>query len=93
MSALRTREETFTNTLFVSVMYPATHTLALLEVLAISVHVIALLIEALHSGLTTFRFRNCVCFIMVCCKEKALWAVRRRNEGISVVDANRFRVG
>jgi len=95
MSALRAREETFTNTLFVSVMDRGAHTLGLLEAMAISVHVIALLIEALHCGLTIFCCRNCVCvcFVLVCCKETALWEVRRRNEGISAVDANRFCVG
>jgi hypothetical protein len=61
--------------------------------MAISVGVIALLIEALHYGLTVFCFRNCVCFVLVCCEETALWEVRRRNEGISVVDANRFQLG
>lgn len=61
--------------------------------MAISGRVIALLIEALHWGLTIFCFRKCVCFVLLCCKQKALWEVRRRNEGISVVDANRFLVG
>jgi hypothetical protein len=44
------------------------HTLALLEAMAISVRVIALLIEALHCGLTIFCCRNCVyvCFVLVC---------------------------
>jgi hypothetical protein len=94
MSALRAREETFTNTLFVSVMDRGAHTLALLEAMAISVRVIALLIEALHCAVTIFLLQKlCVCFVLVCCKETALWVVRRRNEGISVVDANRFRVG
>jgi hypothetical protein len=35
-------------------------------------------------------FRNCVCFVLVCCTEKALWEVRRQNKAGSVVDANRF---
>lgn len=73
MSALRAREETFTNTLFVSVMDRGAHTLALLEALAISVRVIALLIEALHCGLSIFCYRNCVCVLYWCVARKWLY--------------------
>lgn len=63
MSALRAREETFSNTLFVDVMDRGAHTLALLEAMASSVRVIDLLIEALHCGLTIFCCRNCMCVL------------------------------
>lgn len=73
MSALRAGEETFTNTLFVSVMDRGAHTLALLEAMAISVRVITLLIEALRCGLAIFCCRKCMCVLYWCVARKRLY--------------------